>query len=337
MNERPQLLLFPAPAGALATAIAPALAQVLADLQSPASRHTYAHQTKKFCRWWDTSQWAGHPLSAAAVASYKTHITATGKAPASIRAALAVIRQLATAAAALHIITHETNAEIHQVKRPRNPGTRSGHWLTAHQVEQLIATANGPTLKDKRAAAIIALLAGSGIRRAELAALTTQHVRNVGERWVIVDLVGKGAKLRNVAIPTWAKLAVDAWANAATIQSGALFRTLRNNRANAQPIRTETIADIVAQAGRAIGLALTPHDLRRTHARLARAGGASLEQIQYGLGHASIQTTMNYLGRNQNLQDAPCDHIRIDVASTNVYARRATSQSSQPNSATPAA
>lgn len=40
---------------------------------------------------------------------------------------------------------------------------------------------------------------------------------------------------------------------------------------------------------------LAPHDLRRSYARLARDGGASLEVVQHSLGHASIQTTERYV------------------------------------------
>jgi integrase len=36
---------------------------------------------------------------------------------------------------------------------------------------------------------------------------------------------------------------------------------------------------------------LAPHDLRRTCARLCHASGGELEQIQFLLGHVSVQTT----------------------------------------------
>ena len=39
---------------------------------------------------------------------------------------------------------------------------------------------------------------------------------------------------------------------------------------------------------------IAPHDLRRTCARLCRAAGGELEQIQFLLGHASVQTTERY-------------------------------------------
>jgi Phage integrase family len=46
---------------------------------------------------------------------------------------------------------------------------------------------------------------------------------------------------------------------------------------------------------------IAPHDLRRTCAKLCHDHGGELEQIQFLLGHASVQTTERYLGCKQNL------------------------------------
>jgi len=51
----------------------------------------------------------------------------------------------------------------------------------------------------------------------------------------------------------------------------------------------------------------------RTFANLAHISHAALEQIQLSLGHASILTTERYLGIRQNLADAPCDHLGLDI------------------------
>jgi len=59
---------------------------------------------------------------------------------------------------------------------------------------------------------------------------------------------------------------------------------------------------------------IAPHDLRRTCAKLCRAGGGELEQIQMLLGHASVQTTERYLGTKQDLVHAPNDVIKLRVA-----------------------
>ena len=56
---------------------------------------------------------------------------------------------------------------------------------------------------------------------------------------------------------------------------------------------------------------IAPHDLRRTFAKLAHKGGSGLDQIQLSLGHGSIQTTERYLGVEQDLTNAPCDHLGL--------------------------
>jgi integrase len=58
---------------------------------------------------------------------------------------------------------------------------------------------------------------------------------------------------------------------------------------------------------------IAPHDLRRTFAKLAHKGGSPIDQIQLSLGHDSINTTEKYLGVEQDLTDAPCDHLGLRV------------------------
>src|SRR5688572_13703239 len=52
---------------------------------------------------------------------------------------------------------------------------------------------------------------------------------------------------------------------------------------------------------------LAPHDLRRSCARLWHTAGGELEQIQFLLGHVSVQTTEKYLGCKQRLRGAVND------------------------------
>jgi hypothetical protein len=49
----------------------------------------------------------------------------------------------------------------------------------------------------------------------------------------------------------------------------------------------------------------------RAVAKLTHKGGAAIDQIQLSLGHESIQTTEEYLGVEQDLTDAPCDHLGL--------------------------
>src|SRR5215471_460064 len=56
---------------------------------------------------------------------------------------------------------------------------------------------------------------------------------------------------------------------------------------------------------------LAPHDLRRSCARLCDAAGGEMEQIQFLLGHVSVQTT-RYLGCRQRLRGAVNDRLGIE-------------------------
>ena len=55
-----------------------------------------------------------------------------------------------------------------------------------------------------------------------------------------------------------------------------------------------------------------PHGLRRTCARLCHQAGGELEQIQFLLGHVSVQTTERYLGCKQRFHNAVNNRIGIE-------------------------
>ena len=70
---------------------------------------------------------------------------------------------------------------------------------------------------------------------------------------------------------------------------------------------------VVKQYAAKVGLArIAPHDLRRSCARLCHAAGGEIEQIQFLLGHVSVQTTEKYLGSKQRLREAVNDRIGIE-------------------------
>ena len=70
---------------------------------------------------------------------------------------------------------------------------------------------------------------------------------------------------------------------------------------------------VKAAAKRAAISNLAPHDLRRSCARLYHLAGGELEQIQFLLGHASVQTTERYLGCKQKLQHAVNDRMGLET------------------------
>jgi hypothetical protein len=173
------------------------------------------------------------------------------------------------------------------------------------------------TLKGTHDRAVLALLVGCGLRRSEAAALTLQQIQQREGRWVIPDLLGKHGRLRTVPVPAWVKQAIDDWTAAAAIAEGRLLRAMdRHGRITGASLSPQAILDLVAHCGQKLGVSLKAHDARRTCAKLCRAAGADLEQIQLLLGHASVQTTERYLGTRQDLVEAANDHLGLRWTAT---------------------
>jgi len=193
---------------------------------------------------------------------------------------------------------------------------RIGNWLTAEQGKRLLAVFNDGDFRGKRDYAMVAVLLGCGLRRAELAALAVEHLQQREEHWVIADLVGKGGNVRTVPVPTWVKAAVDKWLTAAGISAGPAFRAINKaGRIATSGFSPKVIWGVVKAGCSKCGLdGVAPHDLRRTCARLCHEAGGELEQIQFLLGHVSVQTTERYLGCKQRLRNAVNDKIGLEPA-----------------------
>jgi integrase len=155
-----------------------------------------------------------------------------------------------------------------------------------------------------------------GLRRAELSALRLESIQRRAEHWVIADLVGKGGHVRTVPIPTWVKNHVDLWTAAAGVTHGPAFRAINKaGRVWGDGMSPKVLWDVVRAAAARAGIdKLAPHDLRRTCARLCHLAGGELDQIQFLLGHVSIQTTERYLGCKQKLRIAVNDRLGIEPA-----------------------
>ena len=117
-------------------------------------------------------------------------------------------------------------------------------------------------------------------------------------------------------MPAWTKSAIDAWTAAVEIKEGFLFRPLnRGDQVCGDRLSEKVVWQMLKPYVSAIGVPqVAPHDLRRTTAKLCRAAGGELEQIQMLLGHSSVQTTERYLGTKQDLAHAPNDGIKLKLA-----------------------
>jgi integrase/recombinase XerD len=283
---------------------------VLDSVSSHHSRRAYRKALEDFLLW--CSDAGVRAFNKASVQKYKAELERLGFAPSTISQRLSAIRKLATEAADNALLAPEIAAGITRVKGPRREGVRIGKWLTHEQADNLMSLPIGSRTKGLRDCAILAVMLGCGLRRGEVADLCFESVRHVEGRWILADIIGKNKRVRTVPMPDWAKESLDRWADSAGISTGHIFRSLtRAGKLAGHSITAQGIFDIVKSYAAIGGLDLAPHDLRRSHAKLAYKGGAALEQIQLCLGHASLITTQLYLGLQLDLKDAPCDHLGL--------------------------
>lgn len=262
--------------------------------------------------WNGTARSRGSPLWCSGTACISNRVTLL-RGP-SINLRLGAVRRLAYEAADCGLLSPDLAAGIRRVKGVKKIGVRLGNWLTAEQSQTLWQGPNGDRLKEKRDRALLSTLIACGLRRHEAVDLDFSHVQQREEHWAIVDLRGKARHTRTIPMPTWVKEVGDYWLQAANISSGKLFRRVHKmGKAWGNGLTEKAVWHVVRQYAAKAGIEkLAPHDLRRTGARLCRAAGGELEQIQFLLGHVSIQTTERYLGCKQRIRGAVNDKIGIE-------------------------
>jgi site-specific recombinase XerD len=286
---------------------------VLNTLGSPESKRAYQFALDDFVIWYCSEPRLA--FSKTVVLRYRLELEARQLAPATINLRLAAVRRLAYEAADTGLLSPDLAASIRRVKGAKKIGVRIGNWLTAEQSRSLLRAPNVDSLKGRRDRAILALLLGCGLRRGEVANLRLDHLQQREDHWAVVDLVGKAAHIRTVPVPDWVKAAIDGWLTAASITDGRLFRCVtRKGTVWRNGITEKVIWHVVKDSAASAGIAkLSPHDCRRTCARLCHAAGGELEQIQFLLGHVSVETTERYLGCKQRLRDAVNDKIGLEL------------------------
>ena len=120
--------------------------------------------------------------------------------------------------------------------------------------------------------------------------------------------------MRTVPVPGWVKAAVDEWLNVARVEEGLIFRCVTHSGTVwGSGISEKVVWWVVRQCAKKAAIdKVAPHDLRRTCARLCHSAGGELEQIQFLLGHRSVETTERYLGSRQRIMHAVNDKLGIE-------------------------
>lgn len=199
------------------------------------------------------------------------------------------VRQVAVIARGLRLIDAETSADVLAIPGPRGGGGGLGRTPTDDEVADLLdAARRDQTLRGQRDLAVLALLAGCGLRRAEAASVDVADWCPSSGRLTVTS--GKGRRYREVPAPFWAADAIDAWLT--YVDDGNLLRAVDRWGRVGAPISGHGINEIVTRLAEGAGIApLTAHGLRRfAITGVIRAG--DLGVAQRFAGHAHVSTTI---------------------------------------------
>lgn len=309
MTDEMQLGATNADISGLATALQTYLAG-----RPPNTARAYESRLRRFVEWRATQPPA--PFLAH-VRAYIGHLQAEGLAPRSVQAHVNAIKGLLRTAAALEPRLSAYLPQLDQVKAPTVHGEVQGRRLNQAQRQALLDAPGTSTHKGRRDTVILALLSVLGLRRAEVCALNWGHIGELDGHKAIVNLLGKHGRVRTIKLPVALWRLLIAWGELAgldTSPEAPVFVAIRqcDRVMHGQRLTPNGIAHIVKTYAASIA-PVTPHDLRRTAASLARKGGASIEQVQVMLGHASPQTTSAYIGETLNLDDHAVDYSPVVI------------------------
>jgi integrase len=288
---------------------------VLNTLASQHLRRSYEYAIDRFIAWYCSEPRL--TFNRSIVVSYRSSLERLSLSAATINLHLSAIWRLADESAESGWLSPELAIGIRRVKGVKRLGRKMGNWLTRNQAQELVNAPSKNDLRGWRDGAMLGLLLGCGLRRSEVIGLHLDQLQSREGRWVIVNLVGKGGRLRTVPMSSWCKELIDAWLRHSGVSDGKVFRrVLKGGILQGSGVTANVVWYAVKQCARQAGINnLAPHDLHRTCARLCHGCGGELEQIQFLLGQASVQTTERYIGSKQKLQDAVNDRLGISIAS----------------------
>lgn len=159
---------------------------------------------------------------------------------------------------------------------------------------QLLAT-TAATANGTRDRAVLWLLFGLGLRRAEVVSLDLEHV-DLDDP--CVHVLGKGHRERvRVTLSAEGRDAPQAWLDVRGSEPGPVFVGLSRARPNShgQRLTGRDIHRLVAPLGRRADLGrVRPHGLRHAAITTALDAGASLRAVQAFSRHADPRTLMLY-------------------------------------------
>ncbi len=242
-------------------------------------------------------------LTAEDISLYREHLIGT-YAAATAAKKLAVLRRFLIFTYMAGATTVNPESLRFFAKSPRVGTDPAYNVLTEDELSRMLSAARASNYRDY---VMLAVMAGCGLREAEVVGLRIGDFREAAEDQVLLRVLGKGDKVRNVPISP------ELWR---LIQRFVLLtqRSFTSHPDSRKPLftsrvgkdkalTTRSVQNIVKKYVLAAGItkAISPHSIRHTVGTNMAINEAPLLVIQQFLGHSDPKTTLRYIRRADEL------------------------------------
>lgn len=235
-------------------------------------------------------------------------------APSTINTYLAGLKGVAREAWNMSLMPLSAYSRINDLKSLHYTRLPVGFSLNLRQCKSLLNACNDGTKKGARDQAMLAVMMGCGLRRAEIVTLTYD---NWDPEIRSFRFVGKGNKERIVFLPDDLRGIIDDWLNVRGDTIGVFFPRMKPGKLHAEAFifeemnPTSVYRILKNRSVMAKIKNLRPHDLRRTFASRMLDAGNDLSLLQKAMGHASPSTTARYDRREDKSRIKACRALRF--------------------------
>lgn len=275
----------------------------LRTLTSPQTVKTYNTEIRMFLAYVREMGREIDQITAEDISLYREHLLKT-YASATTAKKLAALRRFLVFTYMGGATTVNPEALRFFAKSPRVRQDPSYNILTEDELTRMLNAARASSYRDY---VLLAVMAGCGLREAEVVVVKIGDFQEVGDGQILLKILGKGDKIRNVSISPELWRLVQRF----VIISGRSFTSHTDARkplfvsreGTDKPLTTRSIRYIVKKYVNAAGItkAISPHSIRHTVGTNMAVNEAPLLVIQQYLGHSDPKTTLRYIRRAEEL------------------------------------
>ncbi|MDB9315643.1 tyrosine-type recombinase/integrase [Spirulina sp. CS-785/01] len=233
-------------------------------------------------------------------------------APATANKMICALRRVLSEAYKLELMSadqYETAIALPPIKDRRK---LRGRALSLAEIAALMkACDTDPAPQGLRDAALVAILRGTGLRRAEVVKLMLKDLQF--DTGALEINQGKGGKDRMVYLPESAIAYVRDWLKLRGNSPGALLCPVRKGgRIHIKHLTPQAVLWILQQRARQAGVeSFSPHDFRRTFCSDLLDAGVDIVTVQKLAGHSSPSTTAKYDRRGEEVKRQAVQRLEL--------------------------